>query len=117
MLRLFEPRFLFLSGYSHSCRNLVHVPHFGLTLSHFNFRFRHDTQDIVFSIGAVALSSPGSVVVVDCCCGPFEPPDSEDREDSGWHPAITSSGDVDMERNTSRLKGKDSNHEVGQWQR
>jgi hypothetical protein len=50
MFRRFEPGFRRRSGYSQSCRNLVHVPHFGLTRSHFNFRFRHDTQDMVFSV-------------------------------------------------------------------
>jgi hypothetical protein len=29
------------------------VPHFGFTRSHFSLRFRHDTQDIVFSGGLV----------------------------------------------------------------
>lgn len=55
MLRRLEPRFLFRSGYSHSCLSREQVPHFGLTRSHFNFRFRHDTQDMVLSDGGGAL--------------------------------------------------------------
>jgi hypothetical protein len=46
---LFEPKVLRRSGYSHSCRNLVQVPHFGLIRSHFSLRFRHETHEIVFS--------------------------------------------------------------------
>jgi hypothetical protein len=57
-LRRFEPRFLFRSGYSHSCRSLVQVPHFGFTRSHLSFRFRHDTHEMVLSLGAGALPSP-----------------------------------------------------------
>jgi hypothetical protein len=48
---LLDPIFLLRSGNSQSCRNLVHVPHFGFTRSHFSFRFRHDTHDIVLSDG------------------------------------------------------------------
>lgn len=55
MFLLLEPIFLLRSGNSQSCRNLVHVPHFGLTRSHFNFRFRHDTHEIVLSVGGGTL--------------------------------------------------------------
>jgi hypothetical protein len=53
-----EPRFLRRSGYSHSWRNREQVPHFGFTRSHFSFRFRHETHEMVFSTGVPALSSP-----------------------------------------------------------
>ena len=68
-LRL-EPRLRLLAGYSQSCRSREHVPHLGLTRSHFNFRFRHDAQEIVFSVGDGALSSP-AWEGLECCPGPL----------------------------------------------
>lgn len=59
--------FLLLSGYSHSCLSLPHVPHLGFTRSHFNFLRLHDTHDIVFS-APLSLTSP-DVVVVGLFCG------------------------------------------------
>jgi hypothetical protein len=59
ILRRLVPIFLRRSGNSQSCRSLVQVPHFGLTLSHFNFRFRHDTQEMVFSGALVCLNMEG----------------------------------------------------------
>lgn len=63
IFRRFEPMFLLRAGYSHSWRNLEQVLHDGLTRSHLSFRFRHDTQDMVFSI---PFPSPAVVRPVGC---------------------------------------------------
>ena len=76
MFRRFEPRFLRRSGYSHSCLNRIQVPHFGFVRSHFNFLLRHDTQEIVFSIGTADLSSLATSAA-DCWAAPLELLDEE----------------------------------------
>lgn len=81
MLRLLDPRFLFRSGNSQSCRNRVQVPHLGFTLSHFNFRFRHDTQDMVLSDRGGALLFPFPVVGGQFSGESFSPSTSTSPDD------------------------------------
>lgn len=85
ILRLLDPTFLRRSGYSQSWCNLAHVPHLGLARSHFNFRLRHDTQEIVFSIKGTFLPSTaaeattgweGSSELIDVPAAWFAPPPS-----------------------------------------
>jgi len=78
------------SGNSQSCRSLVHVPHLGLTRSHFNFRFRHDTQEIVLSDGGGALEEVVGTTISGESMSMDDALESERPAWSGWPGLVTS---------------------------